>query len=275
MDNNVKSQIHEYWNGNQHDSATMGISGIGTGLPIEIPYRIKEEQKVLEKYLPSAPFSMLELGCGAGRWGIGLVNSLSHYEGVDLSKQQIEIACDTASRRHYNNLHFTCGDVRNYVPLRNSYDVIYFSGVTPFFDDDDLAHLIGRYLPYLKLGGIIVERTTTFVGDKRYVRDESGYWCTYRLNREVIRAFVKQGLDYVADERSYTFLRIPELWDSPELGFLASWGLNNMPTAMCAIMEAFSASVNRREDPFCHEGDKVYDHRFFIFSADNTENKLS
>ena len=108
------------------------------------------------------------------------------------------------------------------------------------------------------------------MGQTRYVRSEDGYWCTYRLASEIISAFEAQRLHHVANEQSYTFLRRPELWSSPELSFFASWGLKNMPAAMHAVMKAFSASVNKHNDAFAHEGDKVYDHRFFIFSAGNT-----
>ena len=270
MDDNQKSQVHAYWNNEQHDSATIGTGSMGTGLPIEIPYRTMGELETLGRYLPKAPFSMLELGCGSGRWAMALARSLSYYEGADLSAQQIAFAQETAAKQRLHNVHFALDDIRTYTPKQQQFDVIYFSGVSQYLDDADLAAIIKRNLPYLAPGGIIVERATTFVGETRYVRSEDGYWCTYRLGNEIISAFEEQGLRHVADEQSYTFLRRPELWNSPELSFFASWGLKNMPAAMHAVMKAFSASVNKHSDAFCHEGDKVYDHRFFIFSAANT-----
>ncbi|MDR3176920.1 MAG: class I SAM-dependent methyltransferase [Desulfovibrio sp.] len=266
MDDSKKAQVHAYWNNEQHDPATIGTSSIGTGLPVEFLYRTIGELETLRRYLPRAPFSMLELGCGAGRWAMALGRSLSYYEGVDMSGQQIAFAQETAAKQKLSNIHFTLGDIRNYTPQRQQFDVIYFAGVTQYLDDADFEAIIRRNLPYLVPGGIIVERATTLVGERRYVRDESGYWCVYRLNSEIIAAFEAQGLRHVADEQSYTFLRRPELWRSPELSFFASWGLKNMPTAMHAVMKAFSAGVNMHNDAFCHEGDKVYDHRFFIFS---------
>ena len=267
MDGSKKTQIHTYWNDERHDTATIGTGSMGTGLPIEIPYRTIDELETLKRHLPKNPFSMLELGCGAGRWPMALATALSYYEGVDLSKNQIAYAQEAVHQKNLHNIHFALSDIRVYTPQRQQFDVLYFSGVSQYLSDEDLEAVIHHYRPYLAPNGIIVERATTIVDEKRFVRDEGGYWCTYRLAPEIISIFEKQALRHIINEQSYTFLRRPELWSSPELNFFASWGLKNMPTAMHAVMKAFSANASKGNTPFCHEGDKVYDHQFFIFST--------
>lgn len=270
MKDDKDSQVYAYWNNKKHNPVTIGVGAIGTGLPIEHAYRMIGELETLRPYLPKAPFSMLELGCGAGRWGFALAQSLSCYEGVDLSEQQITYATQLAEQKKLRQLAFFPGNINEYTPRQKQFDVIYFSGVSQYLDDKDLGNIIRRYMPFLAPGGRIIERATTFVGENRYVRDDEGeYWCIYRLSKEIIAVFEQQGLLLVADEQSYTFLRRPELWRSPELSFFADWGLQHVPTAMYSVMKAFSASISSKHDPYCHEGDKVYDHRFFIFSQNN------
>jgi SAM-dependent methyltransferase len=260
--------VHNYWNREPDDPNTSGMAGMGTPHAIELPYRIHGELETLRKRLPAKPFSMLELGCGGGRWAFGLSKQLTRYVGVDMSKPQIEIATRRARKNNLQHLRFILQSIDEYDPGADKFDVVYFGGVILYFHDEAVQTLLRRYLPVLRPGGLLVNRDTLIVGREAYIRKDPDYMAVYRTREELIALFAQNGLRCIGDEQSYTFLRTAALWSSPELCAFAGWGLKHMPAATCALMQAFSADISSKTDAYCHEGDKTYDHRFFYFAAD-------
>ncbi|MDR2695808.1 MAG: class I SAM-dependent methyltransferase [Deltaproteobacteria bacterium] len=269
MSKTKETIVASYWNDPNYDPRYVGVYPIGTGKTVEIPYRHHEEWAVLSRRLPPPPFSLLELGCGAGRWAFSLAPLVNRYVGLDLSTEQIGVAREHAARNSWDHLKFIVGDIMDYDPGEETFDCIYLSGVAMYIEDDKLAALLSRLNAWLKPGGLLVERDTVFVGSDRHVRNDGRYFAIYRLRDEIIAAFAQAGFAFVEDVRSYSLLRTRDLWQNPALCEFMQWGVTHLPAAAFALMRGYSDFVSGKTDPYCHEGDKTYDHRFFFTAPKN------
>jgi SAM-dependent methyltransferase len=237
---------------------------------VEIPYRHQSEWETFRRRLPPPPFSLLELGCGAGRWAFSLAPLVSRYVGVDLSVEQIRVAKEYATQKRWKHLEFFVNNIMDYDPGEERFDCIYLSGVAMYLEDEELDALLSRIKVWLKPGGLLVERDSILVGAVRHVRDDGQYFAIYRLCEEIIASFTRAGFSFVDDTRSYSILQTRELWKSRELCEFMQWGITNLPTAAFALMRGYSDFVSKKTDPYCHEGDLAYDHRFFFFTCSQT-----
>lgn len=78
----------------------------------------------LSKYVEPSASDILEIGIGKGKFGLLLANSVSRYFGIDIDKEQVEIA--KSDPRRGENVTYKAGNAEN-IPFARQFDVIFYS----------------------------------------------------------------------------------------------------------------------------------------------------
>lgn len=164
-------------------------------------YRKNAEQNhLLEFFTPTAQTSVLEIGSGGGRWGFFFADKVSYYQGLDLSAEMVALAEKERLRRGLENVHFAAQDLLSWESSRK-FDLIYFSGVLQYMNDDVVADTLGRAGELLAEGGVIVSRDS--IQTQERVEREGEYPVVYRCVSEYADLFARAGYRMVYSARSY------------------------------------------------------------------------
>lgn len=253
------------------DPAIVGIYPLCTGNPIERPYRHYYEARTLEKYLPQGNFSMLEIGCGAGRCAFEFAHRLTRYVGLDLSTSQIAYAQEKARRNGLEHLSFFPVSIEDYILAKQNdgaqsgakdqkFDVVYFSGLSPYLEDAVWLELLEKVKAFLNKKSLLVERTTTGVG-KRIVYDQDDYYAVYRTDEEIVDILVRAGLGVPKITRSYPFLASSRFTRS-------RWFRYALNPLLClnkkTVWELMRQFLSVGEDCYILENGNLFDHKFFV-----------
>lgn len=188
------------------DSA--GVAGMGGAGMTEILYRHSEELAHLLRIVAFTPDkTVVELGCGTGRWMVSLAGRVKHYAGVDFSPSALAVAARRASDLHLTNVTLQEGSASDFEAVE-PIDILYLSGVSQYLSDDELVALLKRVAPKLAPGAVVIDRSTLH-RRTRTITDNSTYFSIYRTAPEVLRLFGAAGLVCTYQQPSYVFLAFP------------------------------------------------------------------
>jgi len=149
--------------------------------------KFKEEKKHLSKVLDLSKFNnLLDLGGGIGIWSdFFLKNDLQ----VSLVEKELNFIDQARSSIESKNISFHQCDVNDFNFKKNSFDIIFISGVTIYLDDLMLDDLVKKMNYALKPGGILIHRDaysmkTRLVINKFSKELNTNYFATYRTLKE-------------------------------------------------------------------------------------------
>lgn len=121
-------------------------------------YRCEAEQdRLLSIFSPSPTSKILEIGSGGGRWGYFFADKVGSYLGLDISPNMIEISEEERVRRNLHNIRFECCDLLDF-DTEERYDLVYFSGVLQYIDDDVIEQCVAKASSLLAQDGVIISR---------------------------------------------------------------------------------------------------------------------
>ncbi len=149
--------------------------------------------------------NLLELGSGNGRWITAIAPLVKHYDAVDFSHHAIEIARESIVSLNLNNVNLIEESVIDFYSSRK-YDVIIFSGITQYLQDDEIRKIIRNISPCLTNNTIIIDRSTINY-KKREILQSHDYYSIFRTPSELQNIFSDFGFVLTYQKRSYTFLR--------------------------------------------------------------------
>ena len=116
------------------------------------------------RILDYAPSNVLEIGCGTGLIASRIIDSVSHYSGIDFSKEAIQKTTNCLSQRGHS--HFTLAQSSaDQIPNMNlsEIDMLIINSVAQYFPSFDyLLKVIGQLMPTLAPNAMI------FLGDLRH-----------------------------------------------------------------------------------------------------------
>ena len=179
---------------------------MGGGGLAEIAYRHYHELRHFCRIVPlSRRDSVLELGCGTGRWAVALAPLVARWIGVDLSRRALELARASAAERAIGNVEFVEGTVPGF-QATGPFHIAYFSGVTQYLDDASFERALDELRASLEPNAIIVDRST--INEKASENLVCGdHVVNYRSPADLDGQYARIGAHRVYRGRSYRFLR--------------------------------------------------------------------
>lgn len=201
----------QYWSNLCEENPELcGVAGIGGAGHVEVLYRHHEELRHLKNMVGfDRSMDVLEIGAGNGRWALSLAPCVNSYVAVDFSRQMLDLAQVRAAKRKIRNIFFVEASAQDYTP-EQSFDIIYFSGVTQYLHDADLDTLLERLLAVLKPGGIVIDRSTVSLNQTCRTA-ASGYFSIYRTTDAIRQIYSRSGLQLYYNNPSYRFLNFPDV----------------------------------------------------------------
>lgn len=175
----------------------------------EAIYRCEAEQeRFLGLLSPTRKTRVLEVGSGGGRWGLFLADKVSSYVGLDISPRMIEIAEEERARRQMSNVRFECRSLLEF-GSDQMFDLVYFSGVLQYMDDEVVELCLAKAASLLSKGGAIISRDS--VQKSSRVEKAGDYPVIYRTEAEYLRFFGNAGFTQAYSDLSYAHKRFTKL----------------------------------------------------------------
>lgn len=160
----------------------------------------EEEQHFLRIFEPTPEMDVLEVGSGGGRWSLFLADKVRMVTGIDFSENMIRLAEQQRQSKGIDNLRFVQSDLLSF-DEESRFDLIYFSGVLQYLDDDDVVATVRKAKRLLKAGGVILSRDT--IQENKRIILQSDYPVIYRTIREYVDLFRENDLELDYCEMSY------------------------------------------------------------------------
>lgn len=165
-------------------------------------YRDKIEKKHLFQNVKfNKSMSVLDLGCGAGRWSFEFALRCQNVVAVDFSPTFIEIAKKRAIDNGFINIDFFCQSIMNFSYLSNrSFDVIFLGGVLQYLNDESVDSLIEKLYHHSKNGIIVISRDTLSI--KNHSGSSGKYPCIYRTQKELVEIFIRNRFSHTCSHEN-------------------------------------------------------------------------
>lgn len=261
------NKVLKYFDKNAEDPLTIGVYPLGTGLNIERPYRHYWELKQFISYLPkNSALTLLEFGCGAGRWGISLAPYLKKYIGIDISNSQIEVAKKLAQESNLSNVEFKVENLLNLSQINMKLDIFYSAGVFQYLHDNEIEKILKLAKLSFKENGIFIDRSTFIVNKERLERNDDNYFSIYRTKEELIDIFKKNGFELIANDRSYTYLRTKEFFNRKQCQIVFKFCIKYIPTISFYMMRFISKIYSwRMKTEYINEDIGTFSHDFTVY----------
>ncbi len=161
------------------------------GRTFEAIYRCLAEQERFLSINRLTPLSrVLEVGSGGGRWAYFLADKVGSYVGLDISPMMVVLAQEEARRRNLANVHFKYQGLVEFESTEQ-FDLVYFSGVLQYMDDDVVKQCITKASRLLSPRGVVVSRDSVQLNER--VEKSGDYPVIYRTPDEYLALFEAGG----------------------------------------------------------------------------------
>ena len=214
-------------------------------------FRFRAECRIVDRLIHAVNPGgcVLDLGSGIGFWAEYFARRFSRVVAVEASRPLYEALEERCAP--YLNVKMIHDDVMLFRP-EDQYDVVFLGGMLMYLNEEDVISLLGKVIPSLQPGGIVLCRETT-VRQGTTAR-QGDYQAVYRSIAEYERIFaacelsvlnVQMNIPYVLMQmgcelvKKWKALMPASLQCLPIAGRLVYWGLRlgnpwiaRIPTAL-------------------------------------------
>lgn len=162
--------------------------------------------------------SVVDFGCGDGRFALLIHDQINNYTGVDFSKFFIEAAINNLQHSNINNVRFICEDIISFCQKNpNTFNKAFALDFTEHIYDEDLIEIISAVKGSLTKNGILYVHTPN--GD--YILEKLKKWgimkqlpehIAVRNDEDNVEIFRKAGFDQITVKFISHYERILKLF---------------------------------------------------------------
>ena len=152
-------------------------------------YARKEESILLPIITNFSPKSVLDLGCGNGRYSKLLHPQVEEYIGVDLSNNFIKELKNSNKIKKFDFIHSPA----NKFKINRKFDLILMIGLVTYMNDNEILEMNLNTINHLNNNGVLIVRNVRHSNNSRSFFDDS--W-------NILNFFIKKP--------SYQIIRRPE-----------------------------------------------------------------
>ena len=192
-------KIKNFWNNNaKKDSSLKSVLlGYDFGENSADLHNRKETEIVLD-FIGSDKKTVLDIGCGIGRWAYNLKPVIKTYDGIDFSEEFVNAA--NSNFKDFSEINFYCMPALEIdtVKLLEKYDAVIAAEVSMYINDDELHKLYGYINKLTGKGSLLyIQDTTSLLETRLTLKDfdskelKTKYNAVYRTRAEYETLFVR------------------------------------------------------------------------------------
>jgi SAM-dependent methyltransferase len=194
-----KESVKAFWNNNaKKDSSLKSVLlGYDFGENSAVLHNQKEAKIVLD-FIGEDKKTILDIGCGIGRWAYNLKRIIKTYDGIDFSEEFVKSANNNF--KGYAGINFYCMSATEIEAkkLLEKYDVIIATEVSMYINDEELYKLYGYINKFASKGSLLyIQDTTSLLNTRLTLKDfdskelKTKYNAIYRTKAEYESLFGK------------------------------------------------------------------------------------
>jgi len=159
--------------------------------PEALDFRDRREKALFDERVPlTGSESLLEVGCGSGRWTSFLASRAGEITAFDFAAELVKFNRAAAGEAEAGNVRFETASVLELDLEKKDFDLAVCFGVSLYFRDEDLVKAYERIRDHLRAGGSLLTKEPLAVGERIEKIDEDNeflgmrYTCVYRTRSE-------------------------------------------------------------------------------------------
>lgn len=182
--------MSDYWDRRARDAEDPLTPGTVTDEAAVVRLRDRLEKAHLGRVVPREPGArVLEIGAGAGRLALWYAERAREVTLVDASEAQLAVARRLAEERGLSNVHTVRAEAETYVPEPGRWDVILFSGLLTYLDDDAIEAMVDPIAAGLSSRGRLVLKEPVSTDGAVHEDRRDGYRARFRPREQLAAIF--------------------------------------------------------------------------------------
>jgi SAM-dependent methyltransferase len=196
--------VKDFWNNNAKKDASLKSVLLGYDFgENSADLHNQKEAKIVLDFIGGGKKSVLDIGCGIGRWAYNLKPIIKTYDGIDFSDEFVK-----AANNNFNDspdIKFYCMSAVNIdtTKLAEKYDVVIVTEVSMYINDEELHKLYEYINKFTGNGSLLyIQDTTSLLETRLTLKDfdskelKTKYNVIYRTRAEYDSLFAKHLPDF-------------------------------------------------------------------------------
>ena len=199
--------IQSFWNSRAQSDSSIKSVLLGEDFAKNSGIiRNNRECQILCDFLGEGRFTVLDIGCGMGRWAQNLESKIELYHGIDFSTEYVK----SANKSFENNPQITFFQMSalqlDLSVLLNKYDLIIMTAVAMYINDNEIDCLLDNLNKLFYSSFIYFHESVSILPHRLTLKDfdstelKSKYNAIYRTGDEYEDFFAKHLTNYQFDK---------------------------------------------------------------------------
>jgi len=191
--------VKTFWNNNAKKDSSLKSVLLGYDFgENSADLHNKKEAKIVLDFIGNDKKTILDIGCGIGRWAYNLKTVIKKYDGIDFSDEFVKAANNNF--KDHNEINFFCMSATDINPtkLSEKYDVVIVTEVSMYINDDELEKLYNFINLFTQKNSLLyIQDTTSLLETRLTLKDfdskelKTKYNAIYRTKTEYETLFKK------------------------------------------------------------------------------------
>jgi SAM-dependent methyltransferase len=161
-------KVKSFWNNNAKKDSSLKSVLLGYDFgENSADLHNQKETKIVLNFIGNDKKTVLDIGCGIGRWAYNLKQIIKTYDGIDFSEEFVKSANNNFN--DFSEINFYCMSATEIdtAKLPEKYDVVIVTEVSMYINDDELHKLYGYINAFTGKGALLYIQDTTSLLETR------------------------------------------------------------------------------------------------------------